>query len=214
MRILLSRLALLAGVLLTLGGCADSPTLPTPPAARDAAPGGPLMDDQVQGCVLEGLCILEPVTPAPCDPWTSLHWCEGGCMTSVFEPLDQGVQSCPGGGGDPGTGGGAPPPPPTTDPDAICPTTDDGTCIPEEEEESTICPSNFPRQHAAKADNDCGAESRVYVSQLPRLSVRTEIGGEVACHLRNRLPDNQQGLVVDRPSWHHQSLLPRRLLHA
>jgi hypothetical protein len=142
MRTLLLRLALLAGVLLTLGGCADSPTQPTPPAARDAAPGGPVLDDQVQGCVLEGLCILEPVTPAPCDPWTSLHWCEGNCMTSVFQPLDQSVQSCPGDGGGGAPGGGGTPPPPSTDPGAVCPTADDGSCIPPEEEEeyTDICP--------------------------------------------------------------------------
>lgn len=142
MRNPLSRLALLTGVLLTLSGCTDTPTQPDHPSARDVAPAGPVLDDQVQGCVLEGLCILEPISPAPCDPWTSLDWCEGDCMTSVFQPLDQRVQTCPGGGGDGGPGDGGTPPPPPTDPGAICPTADDGSCIPEDasEEYSDICP--------------------------------------------------------------------------
>ena len=134
------RLATFCSVLFLLTACVDSPTQSSQPRPPVAAPGAPVMDDQVQGCVLEGLCILEPVTPAPCDPYESLSWCEPDCMTSVFQPLDQGVQSCPGGGGgDPG-GGGTPAPTPT-DPDALCPTADDGTCMPEEE--SIICPSNF-----------------------------------------------------------------------
>ncbi len=150
MRNLLLRLALLAGVVLTIGGCADSPTQPTPQAAPDVGPGGPVMDDQVQGCVLEGLCILEPVTPAPCDPYESLSWCEPDCMTSVFQPLDQNVQGCPGGGGDPGTGGGAPPPPPTT-PDPTCLTADDGTCQPGPE---PVCEVDCPADGEDEADSD------------------------------------------------------------
>ncbi len=144
MRHLVLRLATIACVLFTLAACADSPTQSDPQRVPEPAPGAPVMDDQVQGCVLEGLCILDPVTPAPCDPWTSLNWCESECMTSVFQPLEERLQSCPGGGGGGDTGGGGtpPPPPPPADSSTVCLTADDGTCLPDEEEEeyTDICP--------------------------------------------------------------------------
>ncbi|HLM66318.1 MAG TPA: hypothetical protein VK358_02270 [Longimicrobium sp.] len=98
----------------------------------------------------DGLCILDPVivNPGECDPWESLDWCSGDCITSVFQPLDQGVQSCPGDGGGAAPGGSGTPPPPSG-PGPICPTAETSTCPPvdgeeeEEEEESTICPTNF-----------------------------------------------------------------------
>lgn len=125
--------ALLAGVLFILGGCSDSPTLHD----SAGAPARAMLNQQGQGCVTDGLCILPPliVDPGECDPWMSLDWCGGDCMTS-----DHGMLGCPpgGGGGDPGDGG-APPSPPPTDPGAICPTADDGSCIPPDEE-SIICP--------------------------------------------------------------------------
>lgn len=145
----MSRLAAIAGVVLTLGACADSPTQ----ADQQRAPDLPATakDEQVapQGCVIDGLCVLPPISGGWCDPYEELDWsCDddggGECMTSVGDPTDpEGgtiVQSCPGGGGgDPG-GGGTIPPPPSDDPGTICPTSDTGECPPEEEEYSDICP--------------------------------------------------------------------------
>jgi hypothetical protein len=160
MRNFMLRLTMLAGAMLTLGSCADSPTgSDRQQRTADVPPGAPVHNTQVvQGCVLEGLCILDPVSPAPCDPWESLRWCDGegdgdNCMTSVFDSSDLTVQSCPGDdGGMPG-GGGAPPPPPgdgTTCPVDEAPTTcpvppDSAACEadcppPEEEVDSDICP--------------------------------------------------------------------------
>lgn len=152
------RLATLAGVVLTLGGCADIPTQSNQQRAPDLA--APAQDEQVvtpQGCVLDGLCILDPVSPAPsCDPYEELDWScdddDGTCMTSVGDPTDpEGavtVQECPGDGG--GGGGGNTPPPPGDDDPTICPTSDTGSCptepacevdCPSEDEpESDICP--------------------------------------------------------------------------
>lgn len=163
----LSKLATFAAAFLTLAACADSPTQSGQPLQQ--VPGtAPSMDDQVQGCVLEGLCILEPVTPAPCDPWPSLYWCEPDCMTSVLQPLDQGVQSCPGGGGEGAPGGGGTPPPPPGDPGALCPTADTGACQTEpvcevdcpadgeQEEESDICPQPVRGKTATALVNVAG----------------------------------------------------------
>jgi hypothetical protein len=72
-------LAGLAGALLTMGACADAPTSPDQQQRRapDLAPGAPVQDTQVQGCVTDGLCILEPIVVDPCDPWEALDWCSG-----------------------------------------------------------------------------------------------------------------------------------------
>lgn len=151
MRAFILRLAVLAGVALTLGACADSPTQLDQRRAPDLA--APARDDLVapQGCVLDGLCVLPPISGGPdlCDPWEELDWScndDDDCMASVGEPADpEGattVQGCPGGGGDPGPGGATPPP--GGDPGA---TPSDSTAVPceldcpaEEAEDSDICP--------------------------------------------------------------------------
>lgn len=152
MRSLVLRLAVLAGAVLTLGACADSPTQSDQQRAPELA--APAHDDQVapQGCVIDGLCVLPPITVDGCNPYEQLDWlCEddgGECMTSVGGPTDPEwttVQGCPGTGGDGGgPGGGTTPPPPSDDPGdpgTVCPTSDTGECTPEEEEEySDICP--------------------------------------------------------------------------
>lgn len=170
MRKLLLRLATLAGVLLLGAGCADSPTQPDYKDAPELAPGdAPALDQQVQGCVTDGLCILDPiiVDPGECDPWMSLDWCSGDCMTSVFEPLDQSVQSCPGDGGGGGSGGGGTAPAPT-DPGTICPTAETSTCPTEpicevdcpadgeQEEETDICPQPLSGKVATALVNVAG----------------------------------------------------------
>lgn len=148
------RLAVLAGAALTLGACADSPTQPDQQRAPDVA--APAQDEQVapQGCVIDGLCVLPPISGGWCDPYEELDWsCDDGggeCMTSVGDPTDpEGattVQSCPPGGGDTGGDGGdlggtTPPPPGDDDPGTVCPPLETGECAPEEEEEySDICP--------------------------------------------------------------------------
>jgi hypothetical protein len=143
----LLRLAVLAVAVLTLGACADSPTHSDPQRAPDLQ----AQDGQVQGCVVDGLCALPPISGGWCEPWMELDWdCdEGGeCITSVSDPTDpegeMSVQSCPGGGagggtgggdgadGDGGDGGG--------DPTTPCIQSDTGTC---ETEESNICPLRF-----------------------------------------------------------------------
>jgi hypothetical protein len=127
MRNLIFRIAAIAGVVLTLGACADSPTQSTQ-SAPDRAPGTSVQQTQVQGCVSDGVCVLDPIVVDPCDPYEALDWCEddgGTCMTSVFQSTDPTVQSCPGDGGTPG-GGGTPPAP--GDPGTVCPTTDTGLC--------------------------------------------------------------------------------------
>lgn len=138
---LLVRLSTLAVLLFTLTACADSPTeFDQQRSTSDPAETAPLMDDQVQGCVIQGHCVLPPISSTPCDPSENLDWCsDDDCMTSVFQPADQSVQSCPGGGGGTPGGGGAPPPP--SDPGTLCPTADTGACPPEEE--SIICPQPF-----------------------------------------------------------------------
>lgn len=147
MRTLVLRLAAVAGVMLTLGACADSPTQADRQRAPDLA--APAADEQVnpQGCVIDGLCVLPPISGGWCDPYEELDGsCDDeNCMTSVGEPADPEwattVQSCPGGGdGDP-DGGGTPPPPGDDPDDPICPASEDtGECPPEEEEYTDICP--------------------------------------------------------------------------
>lgn len=116
--------ACFAAMLFTLGACADSPTGLAPQARpADLTNTEALSDQQVQGCVGDGVCILPPVSGGPkapvCDPWTSLNWCEGeggGCITSVGSSEYQGIAGCvpPGGGGAPTLP--APPPPAPTQP--------------------------------------------------------------------------------------------------
>lgn len=148
MRRIMLRLTVLASTVLTLGACGDNPTH----AEQRAAPlAPPALNEQVipQGCVLDGLCILDPVSPAPCDPYEQLDWsCDDGgdCMASEF-PGSSGeitVQSCPEVGDAPG-GGGTTLPSPDDDPDdPICPTSYTGEETAEEcGEVSTICPQPF-----------------------------------------------------------------------
>lgn len=128
------RLAIFAGAVLTLGACADSPTQSDQQRAPDLA--APAQDEQValQGCVIDGLCVLPPISGGWCDPYEELDFScdDDNCMTSVGEPTDPDgattVQGCPGdggGGGDAG-GGGTTPPPPGCDPGTISPTSDTG----------------------------------------------------------------------------------------
>lgn len=151
MRRLMLRLSVLAGVVLTLGACADSPTQADQQRAPDLA--APPQDEQVapQGCVIDGLCVLPPISGGWCDPYEELDWsCDddggGECMTSVGDPTDpEGattVQGCPGGGGG-GGGGTAPPPggdPGTTPPDSTTYPCELDCPAEEEEENSDICP--------------------------------------------------------------------------
>lgn len=156
MRNLVLRLAVLAGVVLTLGACADSPTQSDQQRASDLA--APAQDDQVapHGCVVDGLCLLPPISGGACEPWMELDWdCDDGggeCEESVGDPTDPeeavGVQSCPGGGGDTGGGGGGGGDG-GEDPATPCIESYTEPCAPEcedcnpPEEESTICPSPF-----------------------------------------------------------------------
>jgi hypothetical protein len=122
MRNFMFRLATIAGVLFTLGACADSPTQ----SDQQRAPDLPVQAAQVEGCVSDGLCVLPPISGGWCEPWMELDWdCDGGeCEESVGDPTDPeesvGVQSCPGGGGGTGGGGGYTPrpaaPTPATNP--------------------------------------------------------------------------------------------------
>lgn len=152
------RLTTLVAALFTLAACADSPTeSDQPQRARDAAPGTLVQDAQtVQGCVLKGLCVLDPVSPAPCDPWESVNWCDGdgngdNCMMSVFDSADPTVQSCPGDDGGASGGGGTLPPPgdgttcPVSEATTTCPAPPEEECedCNPPEEESTICPQPF-----------------------------------------------------------------------
>lgn len=158
MRTFVLRLAVLAGAMLTLGACADSPTQSSEQRAPDLS--APALDEQVapQGCVIDGLCVLPPISGGWCEPWMELDWdCDNGggdCMTSAGDPTDPEwvptVLGCPGDGA--GGGGGGTPPPPGGDPGTTCPTSDAGECPTEpvceldcpddgEEEENTdICP--------------------------------------------------------------------------
>jgi hypothetical protein len=143
MRNFVLRLATIAGVLFTLGACADSPTQ----SDRQRAPELTVQDAQVQGCVSDGLCVLPPISGGYCEPWMELDWdCDesgGECEESVGDPTDPeeaaGVQSCPGGGGDTGGGGGGGDSG-GDDPGTICIESYTEPCAPEEEEYSDICP--------------------------------------------------------------------------
>jgi hypothetical protein len=143
------RLTAIAGVVLTLGACADSPTQADQQRAPDLAAPGQVEQVAPQGCVIDGLCVLPPISGGWCDPYEELDWScdDDNCMTSVGEPTDPegatAVQSCPGGGGGGGDGGGgSTPPPPGCDPGTISPTSVAVTseCDGEEEEYSDICP--------------------------------------------------------------------------
>jgi hypothetical protein len=151
MRNLLLRLALLAGVVLTMGGCGEGPTHPEYRRAPDLTPGGPVLDQQAQGCVTDGVCPLDPVIvdPGECDPWESLDWCRGDCIMSVLQ-LDPSLQSCPGGGVEPGSGGTPPPPP---DSSTVCAMSETENC---EEEYSDICPQPIMGKVATALVNIAG----------------------------------------------------------
>jgi hypothetical protein len=108
MRKFMLRLARLAGVVLTLGACADSPTGLDQQHAADLAASAP--DTQVEGCVTEGICTLPPISGGGCDEWD--YSCDGGgdCAASAGPGSPDGttVQGCDDGGGDGGDydGGG------------------------------------------------------------------------------------------------------------
>lgn len=116
MRKFLMRVSILAGAVLTLGGCTDSPTQPEQHGAPDLS--APSLDEQAQGCVSDGYCVLPPISGGggECDP--TITECDDGgwdsCATSAPgtpDPEMSSAQSCPGGGGggaggDGGWGGG------------------------------------------------------------------------------------------------------------
>jgi hypothetical protein len=151
MRNLVLRLAAIAGVVLTLGACADSPTQADQQRAPDLA--APAQDEQVtpQGCVIDGLCTLPPISGGWCDPYEELDWsCDDDpCMTSVGDPTDPeeavSVHGCPGGGGGGALPGGGTQPPPGSGPGT---TPVDSTALPceldcpaeEETADTDICP--------------------------------------------------------------------------
>jgi hypothetical protein len=109
-------LAIFVGAALTLGGCTDSPTQPDQQGAPDLAV--PLLDEQTQGCVSGGVCVLPPMSSDPgdgaCDP-TVTECDDGGgdCLSDApgtFD-LEMGYTSSCGGGGTatgPGGDGGGP----------------------------------------------------------------------------------------------------------
>lgn len=126
-------LAALGGAVLTLGACADSVLMPDGRGAAGRTAASPMQDQQVAGCVTDGVCPIGPIVVTPgapeCDPWMSVDWCGGNCISSTFQPQPEdgsSVQSCPGeGGGVPGGGGGGAPPPgggtgPTPEPADTC----------------------------------------------------------------------------------------------
>jgi hypothetical protein len=141
MRKFVLRLFVLAGLVVALGACGDSPTRANQP--HDLATGAmpPLNDVTAQGCASyqDGVCTLDPVTPAPsepieCDPYASLDWCgdDGDCLSSgsgTDGPDYQGTAAC----GEPREPDGSKPPPSSTPkpcPDYGCPPPCDPTVDP------------------------------------------------------------------------------------
>lgn len=144
-------LAWLTAALLTFGACADSPTSPDQqtPAQEISSGEGPVLDVQVQGCVVGGICSLPPISsdpsepPPDCDVWWKPDC--GACATGGIISGPEGgmsVQGCPdvppGGPGGSGT-----PPPPGGDPGAICPTAAASTC-PSEPPPADTCKTGDP----------------------------------------------------------------------
>jgi hypothetical protein len=131
MRKFVQPLSAIAGMLLALGACADSPTAGSQPHDLATAEA-PLLDQTISGCVgdRDGVCMLDPVIVDPyCDPWMSLDWCEGDdCAysdTAATGPEFQATMGCgePREPRDPGVykpapkpcpDYGCPPPPPDT----------------------------------------------------------------------------------------------------
>ena len=202
-RPIVSRLAVLAAVLLTLSACGDSPTQ----AGQPRTPGlsTPVQDVQTPvGCVIEGFCVLPPlIVDGGCDPWESLDWCDGGdCMTTVpWSPVHQGTMGCPGGGGAPGAGGGTIPPP--TDPGSICPTAATGDCpeAPEgpecedcnpPEEESTICPQPFVGNVLPALINVAGRNHEFQFTGTPTRPLRRLTGGASPATYQIGLPESSK----------------------
>lgn len=104
------RLAGILAVVMMAAACADTPTEPVSVALPGTAP----MQDELQGCVVDGVCLLPPIGSGGggwCDPRTT-DCGDGGwdtCITSAPVTDDAGVvyvSSCPGGGTEPGGGGG------------------------------------------------------------------------------------------------------------
>ncbi|HEU4886077.1 MAG TPA: hypothetical protein VFT45_27815 [Longimicrobium sp.] len=110
MRGLLLQIGVLAGVVLTLGACADSPTQSVQQRAADLAVSPQGEPAAPQGCVAGGVCLLPPISGGWCEPWMELDGdCEEGggeCLSSAgpTDATDATVESCPGGGGDSGGG--------------------------------------------------------------------------------------------------------------
>jgi hypothetical protein len=197
------RSIVLAGVVLALNACADSPLQPDHPRAPELAPGAAVRDEQVQGCVLEGLCVIDPIAGGWCEPWMELDWnCdddEGECATSVGDPTAPEwattVQGCPGtdgGGGNPG--GGTPPPggsdPVTTPPDST--TCED--CNPPEEE-STICPQPFLGNVQPALITVAGRNHEFQFHGSPTYPLRRLTGGASPATYRIGLP------TTSKDSW-------------
>lgn len=100
---------------LLLAGCTDAPTTPRG-ASKGMAGLGPSRDDQrAQGCVIDGYCVLPPISGGGCDPHLELDWsCDDGggdCMTALpvgnTDSVYVGLSGCipdptkPGGGTEP-----------------------------------------------------------------------------------------------------------------
>lgn len=72
--------------MLLMGACVDMPTAPSAAGTNGTAPA---YDLTPQGCVLEGYCVLPPISGGGCDPYLELDWScdnDGDCMTS--QPVD------------------------------------------------------------------------------------------------------------------------------
>lgn len=116
MQMLFRRLAAIIAVLIMAGACTDTPT---EPAA--ALPGGSPLGDELQGCVVDGVCVLPPIGSGGggwCDPRVS-DCGDGGwgtCLNSGSIDGADAINSCPGddggGGGGGGDGDDSPYPPP------------------------------------------------------------------------------------------------------
>ncbi len=173
MRNLVLRLAVLAGVMLTLGACADSPTLTDQQRAPDLA--APALDE-VQGCVSDGYCVLPPISGGGCDPYEEADWScdDDNCMTSVSDPTNPSVQTCDGGGGGGGGGGGdgggtTLPDCPDFDPDCGNSDTGDGICT--ADENGTVCESEDRPECERKPD-----ASGECVTRFPSTTEWTALG--------------------------------------
>lgn len=121
----LLRMMVLAGLLISAGACGDTPTEP-----GAALPDAAARYNEVQGCVVGGICVLPPISSGGGSGWCGPRMGDcgdgewGTCITGApgtSDPEMGYLSSCPGGdgggGGGPwGGGGGSTPPPPSSDP--------------------------------------------------------------------------------------------------